>query len=146
MCTVLLPPGGYPIAVNKYNMSYIISYQICVSTNEKTGVRKAFYNCVGEVPRLYLNQSAGFFSSASQGITRFRSFGPLKILRHVEFHWLPCIFLLFVQLITCTVNTVTLFTVGARRQNLQLLSHSAGHSILIFEVVFLWIKNIGRER
>jgi len=24
MCTVLLPPGGYPIAVNKYIMSYCI--------------------------------------------------------------------------------------------------------------------------
>jgi len=24
MCTVLLPPGGYPIAVNKYIISYII--------------------------------------------------------------------------------------------------------------------------
>ena len=22
MCTVLLPPGGYPIAVNKYNITY----------------------------------------------------------------------------------------------------------------------------
>jgi len=22
MCTVLLPPGGYPIAVNKYSMPY----------------------------------------------------------------------------------------------------------------------------
>jgi hypothetical protein len=29
MCTVLLPPGGYPIAVNKYIISYhIISYHI----------------------------------------------------------------------------------------------------------------------
>ena len=28
MCTVLLPPGGYPTAVNKYIMSYIISYFI----------------------------------------------------------------------------------------------------------------------
>jgi hypothetical protein len=26
MCTVLLPPGGYTIAVNKYIISYIISY------------------------------------------------------------------------------------------------------------------------
>jgi hypothetical protein len=25
MCTVLLPPGGYPIAVNKYIISYLIS-------------------------------------------------------------------------------------------------------------------------
>ena len=25
MCTVLLPPGGYPIAVNKYHISYIFS-------------------------------------------------------------------------------------------------------------------------
>jgi hypothetical protein len=24
MCTVLLPPGGYPIAVNKYITSYIL--------------------------------------------------------------------------------------------------------------------------
>jgi len=24
MCTVLLPPGGYPIAVNKYIISFII--------------------------------------------------------------------------------------------------------------------------
>jgi hypothetical protein len=28
MCTVLLSPGGYPIAVNKYIISYIISYHI----------------------------------------------------------------------------------------------------------------------
>jgi len=29
MCTVLLPPGGYPIAVNRYIISYhIISYHI----------------------------------------------------------------------------------------------------------------------
>jgi hypothetical protein len=29
MCTVLLPPGGYPIAINKYIISYhIISYHI----------------------------------------------------------------------------------------------------------------------
>ena len=28
MCTVLLPPGGYPIAVNKYIISYYISYHI----------------------------------------------------------------------------------------------------------------------
>jgi hypothetical protein len=28
MCTVLLPPGGYPIAVNKYIIYYIISYHI----------------------------------------------------------------------------------------------------------------------
>jgi hypothetical protein len=26
MCTELLPPGGYPTAVNKYIISYIISY------------------------------------------------------------------------------------------------------------------------
>ena len=28
MCTVLLPPGGYPIAVNKYTLSYHIIYHI----------------------------------------------------------------------------------------------------------------------
>ena len=33
MCTVLLPPGGYPIAVNKYKsyisyIIYIVSYRI----------------------------------------------------------------------------------------------------------------------
>ena len=27
MCTVLLPPGGYPIAVNKYIISYIIPFK-----------------------------------------------------------------------------------------------------------------------
>jgi hypothetical protein len=32
MCTVLLPPGGYPIAVNKYIISYYIRYVGCVVT------------------------------------------------------------------------------------------------------------------
>jgi len=34
MCTVLLPPGGYPIAVNKYIYIYIYIYIIeCTYTN-----------------------------------------------------------------------------------------------------------------
>jgi hypothetical protein len=34
MCTVLLPPGGYTIAVNKYIVSYqIISYIILLMKN-----------------------------------------------------------------------------------------------------------------
>ena len=31
LCTVLLPPGGYPIAVNKYIIYHIISYHISFS-------------------------------------------------------------------------------------------------------------------
>jgi hypothetical protein len=31
MCTELLPPGGYPIAVNKYIISYNISYHHIIS-------------------------------------------------------------------------------------------------------------------
>jgi len=27
MCTVLLPPGGYPIAVNKYKISYHLQWE-----------------------------------------------------------------------------------------------------------------------
>ena len=43
MCTVLLPPGGYQIAVNKYIMSYhIISYHDPKTPCEKNVRRK---NC-----------------------------------------------------------------------------------------------------
>jgi hypothetical protein len=36
MCTALLPPGGYPTAVNKYIISYhIISYHIISITDNK---------------------------------------------------------------------------------------------------------------
>jgi len=30
ICTELLPPGGYPIAVNKYIISYIILIYVCM--------------------------------------------------------------------------------------------------------------------
>jgi len=37
MCTVLLPPGGYPIAVNKYIISYIMLYIIYEAVQLETG-------------------------------------------------------------------------------------------------------------
>jgi len=35
MCTVLLPPGGYPIAFNTYIISYLFSdtFSLCSSVN-----------------------------------------------------------------------------------------------------------------
>ena len=52
MCTVLLRPGGYPIAV-KYIISYIISYQI----NTLILVQKFVY------PQLLLNTEFLFYAS-----------------------------------------------------------------------------------
>jgi len=45
MCTVLLPPGGYPTAVNKYITShqdvlYITETRIHTSTTEKYSILK----------------------------------------------------------------------------------------------------------
>jgi len=33
MCTVLLPTGGYPLAVNKHIISYHISLSYCLATD-----------------------------------------------------------------------------------------------------------------
>jgi len=49
MCTVILPPGDNPIAVNKYIISYhIISYlRLCISSVLVNGV----VNCYSSGPR-----------------------------------------------------------------------------------------------
>jgi len=38
MCTVLLPPGVNPIAVNKCIISYIILYIIYITLSKKAGI------------------------------------------------------------------------------------------------------------
>ena len=62
MCTVLLPPGGYPIAVNKY-MSYHISEGKMRTSTETTaadlqGKNKTYFMRLQEIlqikqPRLF---------------------------------------------------------------------------------------------
>jgi len=45
MCTVLLPPGGNPISVNKYITSYhIISFSELETTSKKAVVDKPRYH------------------------------------------------------------------------------------------------------
>jgi hypothetical protein len=41
--TVLLPPGGYPIAVNKYIISYIMSVSVVLDGNSSTLRKKVFF-------------------------------------------------------------------------------------------------------
>jgi hypothetical protein len=56
MCTVLLPPGGYPIGVNKYininNVFVTVQQELACNDNtfDSSEKRAKFYSCVGNVP------------------------------------------------------------------------------------------------
>jgi len=64
MCTVLLPPGGYPIAVNKYLFVHLV---VCLTTGPRSLPKRALHIVRSrasafkwEYPLLYLRLSNSF--------------------------------------------------------------------------------------